>query len=111
VSDHQTLLISGRLRRTLVILVGIFAAAGAAATLYLGLGMLGTQLQPETRKAQDLVRVVEVGVLFVAGMTACVGVGAGLGGLVLSNGLARSAFGVAIALTLVGLGCAVAALR
>ncbi|HVS06452.1 MAG TPA: hypothetical protein VHK65_09855 [Candidatus Dormibacteraeota bacterium] len=97
--------------QTLVIVVGVFAAVGAAATLYLGADMLAVQLQPDTRRFQDLIRVGQVLVLFLVGITACVGVGAGIGGLALTTGRGRLGFGAAIAITLVGLGCAVLALR
>jgi hypothetical protein len=95
----------------LVVLFGVLAGVGTVATLFLGIEMLSTQLQPETHKVQAIVRVVQVVVLPFIGMAACLGVGAGLGGLAVVTGRARLWFVGAISLTLVGLGCAVAALR
>lgn len=109
--EDDTPLPSSRHREGLVIVVGIFATVGAVATLFLGADMLAVQLQPETRKIQDLIRVGQVLVLFLVGITACFGVGSGLAGLALTTGRGRLGFGTAIALTLVGVGCAVVGLR
>ena len=103
--------LSSRHRVGLVIIFGIFAVAGAALTLYLGVAMLAAQLQPATRRFEDLTRVAQVLVLPFIGMTASMGVGAGIAGLVISGGAVRLVFAVAIALTLIGLACSVAALR
>jgi hypothetical protein len=111
VNGRDTPPLSSRHRVGLVIIFGIFAVAGAALTLYLGVAMLAAQLQPATRRFEDLTRVAQVLVLPFIGMTASMGVGAGIAGLVISGGAVRLVFAVAIALTLIGLACSVAALR
>jgi hypothetical protein len=91
-------------------LVGVFASAGAIATLLLGLVLVGIRLQPDTGHEEDISGGIALAYFSLSGcISLCAGLGGGIGSLAFSTTRrGRLASQALIGLTLAGFACGVA---